>query len=341
MRFPYRWLYPFFLGLVIFNTLRAVTDLTKNGTFWIGSIRLHIIGQIAVIIMCYFFDRRMRKRLQRRKYIAEKKQSSPKEYGIIFLTSAIHINIVLVIGQYIGIFHMGDGIIDYMLINVVFLPLLLIYYAIISTDVMNKNYNEQVLQLEKVKNQQLETELNFLKAQYHPHFLFNALNTVYFQIDEENKQAKYTVELLSELLRYQLYNVQQKVQVSEEIIYLNAYIELQRIRMSERLVLKTNFDTELAEQKIHPLLFQPLLENAFKYVDGEYWINVDLKLENNKIRFIVGNSISTEIISNPKNKGIGLENLSRKLELLYSDKQTLRIEQKEDSFSVELIIELD
>lgn len=218
---------------------------------------------------------------------------------------------------------MGDGIIDYMLINVVFLPLLLIYYAIISTDVMNKNYNEQVLQLEKVKNQQLETELNFLKAQYHPHFLFNALNTVYFQIDENNKQAKYTVELLSELLRYQLYNVQQKVQISEEIIYLNAYIELQRIRMSERLVLKTNFDTELTEQKIHPLLFQPLLENAFKYVDGEYWINIDLKLENNKIRFIVENSISTEIISNPKNKGIGLENLSRKLELLYSDRQTL------------------
>lgn len=84
MKFPYRWLYPFFLGLVIFNTLRAVTDLTKDGTFWIGSIRLHIIGQIAVIIMCYFFDRRMRKRLQRRKYIAEKNNHLQKSMELSF-----------------------------------------------------------------------------------------------------------------------------------------------------------------------------------------------------------------------------------------------------------------
>ena len=341
MKFLYRWLYPFFLGLIIFNTLRAVTDLTKDGAFWVGSLKLHIIGQIAVIIMCYTFDIRSRKRLQKRKHFAGKKQSSPKEYGIIFLSSFINLNIILMIGQYIGIFHMGDGIIDYMLVNVVFIPLLLIYYAMISTDIMNKNYNEQVLLLEKVKNQQLETELNFLKAQYHPHFLFNALNTVYFQIDEDNKQAKYTIELLSELLRYQLYNIQQKVTISQEVEYLKAYIKLQQLRMSERLVLKSNFDSELNEQKIHPLLFQPLLENAFKYVGGEYWMNIALVLENNRIRFVVENSVSTEILANPKTKGIGLENLKRKLELLYTDKQELKIEHKENSFISELIIELD
>lgn len=341
MKHPYRWLYPLFLGLLMFNILRAVTDLTKDGGFWVGTLSQHLVGQIIVIIMCYASDIRLRKKLQNKKYAADNKQSSLREYATVFLSSFVPLNIALIIGQYIGIFYMGDGIIDYMLINVVFIPLRLIYYAMLSSDIMIKNYNEQVLQLEKVKNQQLETELNFLKAQYHPHFLFNALNTVYFQIDENNKRAKYTIELLSELLRYQLYNVQQEVCISQEISYLNAYIELQRLRTSERLVLNTNFDNGLGEQKIHPLLFQPLLENAFKYVGGEYWINVTLSLDNNKIRFAVENSISTETLVNPKSKGIGLENLKRKLELLYSDKQKLKIEQNENSFIAELVIKVD
>lgn len=337
----YRWLYPFFLGLVMFNTLRAVTDLTKDGGFWVGSLKLHIIAQTFVILMCYTFDIKWRKDLQIKKYRLNIKQSLIKEYGLVFLYSFIPLNLALIIGQIVGLFYMGNGIIDYMLINVVFMPLLLIYYAMISSDIMNRNYAKQILQLEKIKNQQLETELSFLKSQYHPHFLFNALNTVYFQIEDDNKQAKYTVELLSELLRYQLYNVKQKVYLSQEINYLNAYIELQRLRMSERLVLSINFDTTANGKKIHPLLFQPLLENAFKYVGGEYWIKVALASEEDKIRFTVENSISNEIEASPINNGIGLENLKRRLELLYSDKQILNIERKLNSFIVELIIEIN
>lgn len=341
MKFTYRWLYPFFLGLLMFNILRAVTDLTKNEIFWIGSLTMHIIAQVFVIIMCYIFDFKWRKKLQNKKYSTTIRQSLANEYGSVFLHSFIPLNITLMIGQYIGIFYMGNGIIDYMLINVVFIPLLLIYYAMISSDIMNKNYNKQVLQLEKVKNLQLETELNFLKSQYHPHFLFNALNTVYFQIDEDNKQAKYTIELLSDLLRYQLYNVQQKVNISQEINYLNTYIELQKLRMSERLVLKTDFDSALNEKTIHPLLFQPLLENAFKYIGGDYWININLILDRNRILFIVENSISNQGSIITPNKGIGLENLKRKLELLYPHKHILKTEQKIHAFLAELSIEID
>lgn len=342
MKSAYRWLSPFFLGLVMFNTLRAVTDLTKDGGFWVGSLSLHIIGQIFVIIMCYISDTIWRKKLQKEKYFTNRKQSPLKEYAIISLHLFILLNITLITGQYIGIFYMGNGIIDYMLINVVFIPLQLIYYAMISTYMMNKNYNKQLLQLEKVRNKQLETELDLLKAQYHPHFLFNALNTVYFQIDEDNKQAKYTIELLSKLLRYQLYNVQQKVYISQEISYLNAYIELQRIRMSKRLILNVEFDPRLKEQKVHPLLFQPLVENAFKYVGGKYWINVNAGFDNGKIRFFVENNVAKiETCNQQNNTGIGLENLKRRLELLYPNKYSLRTEQKDNSFSAELIIETD
>ena len=80
----------------------------------------------------------------------------------------------------------------------------------IRNRILFKSLIEQSLQLEKVKVDQLETELKFLKSQYHPHFLFNALNTIYFQVDENNKVAKQSIEQLSNLLRYQLYDIEKK-----------------------------------------------------------------------------------------------------------------------------------
>lgn len=108
--------------------------------------------------------------------------------------------------------------------------------------------------------------------QYHPHFLFNALNTIYFLIDEENEEAIEAVELLSDLLRYQLYDINMKVTIEEEIDYLRTYIQFQRLRMTKRLQFEESFNPELTGQKIHPLLFLPLLENAFKYIGGAYRI---------------------------------------------------------------------
>lgn len=339
MKYSFRWLYPFFLGLVIFNTLRAVTDLTKDGGFWVGSIRLHIIGQMFVILMCYVSDIKWRKKLRNRKYRTNGEYSFLKEYGIVFLDSFIPLNAILMVGQSIGIFYMGSGIIDYMLINVVFIPLLLIYYAMMSNDIVNKNNHQQALLLEKIKNEQLETELKFLKSQYHPHFLFNALNTIYFQVDEENKQAKESIEQLSDLLRYQLYDNEKQVTLEQEINYLKSYIAFQQLRMSERLVFDMYFDSQLKEQKIHPLLFQPLIENAFKYVRGDYIIRLELRLMENKIQFKIENSIIESGISDMKNSGIGIDNLKRRLDILYPYKHGLEFKQTENVFIAELMIE--
>ena len=136
---------------------------------------------------------------------------------------------------------------------------------------------EQRIQLEKIKNDQLQTELKFLKSQYHPHFLFNALNTVYFQIDESNKAPRRTLEMISELLRYQLYGGNQKVSILQEIDYLKTCIALRKLRMSERLRLRVEFPPELNELNIYPLLFLPLVENAFKYVGGDYQLDIIMK----------------------------------------------------------------
>lgn len=103
--------------------------------------------------------------------------------------------------------------------------------------------------MEKLKVDQLDAELKLLRSQYHPHFLFNALNTVYFQIDEENEAAIESIELLSDLLRYQLYDINTKVTIKQEVDYLQTYIQFQQLRMTERLKFESSFDMNLKDQK--------------------------------------------------------------------------------------------
>jgi Putative regulator of cell autolysis len=187
----------------------------------------------------------------------------------------------------------------------------------------------------------LDTELKLLKSQYHPHFLFNALNTIYFQIEDSNMQAKHSIELLSELLRYQLYDIKQKVTVKQELDYLEAYIQFQRLRMSERLVLTEEYDEHLHTQEIHPLLFQPLVENTFKYVSGAYWIHFSLKAIENKLVFTAWNSVDQPAIAHrKKSSGLGIENMKKRLQILYPGRHLLKICPEENTFFAELTIEL-
>jgi sensor histidine kinase YesM len=127
------------------------------------------------------------------------------------------------------------------------------------------------------------------------------------------------------------------VPVSREIHYLQNFIELQKVRSSDRLQLQVQFDPSLNGQQVYPLLFLPLVENAFKYVGGEYHINIAAKKEGNNIHFSVENSIPGNF--NPallqkaeKANGIGLENLQRRLELLYPGKHALITEKRNDNF---------
>ncbi|MDR2147920.1 MAG: histidine kinase, partial [Tannerella sp.] len=199
-------------------------------------------------------------------------------------------------------------------------------------------YREQALLVEKIKVSELENELKMLRSQYHPHFLFNALNTVYFQVSRENNAAKQTIELLSDLLRYQLYNINQEVTLEQEINYMQTYIEFQKQRMTDSLQLRFDLNIHNVKLNIHPLLFQPLLENAFKYVGGAYRIDIAMKQSKDNLIFHISNSIPEGETAHSKKGGIGLANLKRRLDLLYPDKHLLNIKQEEKSFVVELIL---
>ena len=335
-----RWISPLILGVVEFYFLRLATDPSRGSEWW-PDFNNQLRALALTILFCYIADYYLRKFFH--KYVFKKGISIGKEYFHLSSGLFIFINAPLLIVYKLGVIEMGQPLSDFILINVIYIPLNILYYTIIRNREIAVYYQNQTLQLEKMRSQQLDTELKLLKSQYHPHFLFNALNTIYFQIDENNKQAKHSVELLSELLRYQLYDIQQKVTVKQELDYLKAYIRFQQQRMSERLVLTEEYDEQLNTQKIHPLLFQPLVENAFKYVCGDYRIRFSLKLVENKLIFTAENSVDQEqlaILYHKKANGLGIENMKKRLQILYPAKHRLTIYPEEKTYLAELIIEL-
>lgn len=339
MNSRYEWINTFFIAFALSMCLFILVDIAYDERMWeFGGFTLKArLQAIVITFICFYLLNYVFRRIAQSFIDKNKKRTKWKEYLFVFLISFTILNIMHTFSMFC-ITKMGFRWRESLLINVTGYLLLFLYYIMIRNKVLSKNYMEQSLQLEKIKVDQLETELKFLKSQYHPHFLFNALNTIYFQIDEENKDAKQSIEQLSDLLRYQLYNIEQEVTMEQEINYLKSYIAFQRLRMSEKLILDLHFDPELKEQKIHPLLFQPLIENAFKYVRGKYMIRMEMKLNGKQIQCEIKNSIVQPKKTDKKNKGVGLENLKRRLELLYLNEYDLEIKQTESMFVVKLTI---
>jgi len=133
--------------------------------------------------------------------------------------------------------------------------------------------------------------------------------------------------------------MEKEVDIAEEINFIKRYIHFQQLRMTKRLVMTASFDEALDKQKVYPLIYQPFLENAFKYVGGEYRINMEMKLFDSQIVFHLENSLPEEMQQTKKqNSGIGIENIKRRLALLYPDRHNLNINRDEKSFVVKLII---
>jgi len=193
----------------------------------------------------------------------------------------------------------------------------------------------------------LRAELDALKAQLHPHFLFNSLNNVYaFSLDNSPRTPE-TILRLSSILRYVLYEgSSSKVSLRKEIEVLESYIELEKIRYEERLELNLNVRGTVNNQEIAPLLMLPLVENAFKHgaseTMGTPWINIDLVVNENEFTFKVSNS-KPDRQSNalrPSGTRIGLANVRKRLQLLYAGRHTFRVHDAEDVFVVELKLTL-
>jgi two-component system LytT family sensor kinase len=339
MKFFWKYLFPPLYGLFFYTILRLVSDLTNQYEFWHRSFRQNAAEIIGIILFSYLLTAVPHYFL--RKFTAKTRQVQGqtifREFGQVLLAAIVLATIACSL-IHIAANDYPIGIDDLVIANVLVSLFMLLHYAILRGNSFIKAYIEQKVLVEKIRNDQLATELKFLKAQYHPHFLFNALNTIYFQMDENVSAAKLSVEKFSELLRYQLYDQQQTVPVSQEVRYLTNFIQLQQTRSSEKLRLTVHFDQGLDGQQVYPLLFLPLVENAFKYVGGDYHVSIYAGLQDSTIRLEVENGVPAEIPIK-KEKGIGLENLKRRLELLYPDKHSLTAQKKENTFVAVLMIE--
>ncbi len=347
MKFFQKYIFPAVYGLLVYATIRLLHDTDVGEHFWerhfyINAVEVActiIVGYIAIWLFEWLF-----KYYDRRWPVQLSYQGVVRELSILIGANLVLVNIVFVPMDmslhldwkpwYISWADVAD-------INMIPTLYAIVYYGIARSSSWLKAYVDNKVQLEKVTNEHLETELKFLKAQYHPHFLFNALNTIYFQMDDDTAGAKRSIEKFSELLRYQLYDQQQQVPVTQEIEYLQSFIELQKIRSTDKLKLKVDFDKQLNGQLVYPLLFLPLVENAFKFVGGDYEMLVAAKVENGHIEFKVENSVPKVKQSEPKAGGIGLENLKRRLDLLYPGKHSLSLENAGSHFKAELKLEYE
>lgn len=201
----------------------------------------------------------------------------------------------------------------------------------------------------ETEKEKIVTELNFLRSQINPHFLFNILNTIYFQIDKQNTQARLSVEKLSEMLRYQLYEcTSDKITIEKEIDYIKNYVAIQTLRLEQGSDIKLHIEGHLQGFKIAPLLILPIVENAFKHVSHfknpeENKISIVLKKEGNYLYIHATNTYDqiSKVEELIKSGGLGLQNLQRRLELLYPNKYWLEIFEKTPFFYTKLKIEIN
>ncbi|MCE7991192.1 MAG: histidine kinase [Roseivirga sp.] len=204
-----------------------------------------------------------------------------------------------------------------------------------------RDKKENALLREKLKEEKLVAELKYLKSQVNPHFLFNTLNNIYSLVRKhEDPKAAESVARLGRLMRYMIYESNaDTVALQKELDYLNDFIDLEKVRLHDQE--KVSFQVDLNQSTGHqiaPMLLIPFVENAFKHGRESPRILIDITLEQNLLTLLVENTPST-LAQQATEKGIGLENVKKRLELLYPGRYALTVEEA-DMYSVKLELNL-
>lgn len=199
--------------------------------------------------------------------------------------------------------------------------------------------------VDTIEKEKMKAELDFLKAQFNPHFLFNSINSIYGHIDKKNSSARGMLLTFSNMLRYQLYECNtETIPIEREVDFIKNYITLQQVRMEESLVIKCWVAPAVTGFSIAPLLFISFIENAFKYVsnndDRENRVEILLDKHGNEFTCRVFNTKDVIVPKKLHQGGIGIANAKKRLELLYPQKHTLHINDAGNTFEVTLNLQL-
>lgn len=188
----------------------------------------------------------------------------------------------------------------------------------------------------------LQSELEYLKYQINPHFFMNTLNNIHALVDIEKTQAKKAIIELSKMMRYVLYEANDKsIPLSREVLFLRNYVELMKLRYVDKINVKVSFPENIPDVEIPPLLYISFIENAFKHgvsYRADSLIYAAMQIEDKSLVFTCSNSNNGK--SEEQHRGVGLDNTQKRLKLLFGDKYTLSINESPESFNVLLIIPL-
>jgi hypothetical protein len=197
----------------------------------------------------------------------------------------------------------------------------------------------------EVENERLIAELNFLKAQINPHFLFNTLNNLYYLAYTKSENTTEVIAKLSQMMRYMIYDSNHpRVLLSKEIEYMQNYISLERLRLNNQIPIDFKIEGNTENVWIAPLIFITFLENAFKHGisnnNPKAWVRINIQLQGTECVYTVENSKAPSTPSSSEKSGIGLQNVERRLELSYPNLYTIKIDDSPDVYFVQLKLNL-
>ncbi len=287
-----------------------------------------------------------------------------RRYGVfsLILGAGLVASVVFILGfqilvfalAHVPLFYSMDAGIVYVLLGSLNTEFIVIAIKSISDKVRNDR-RTQLLEKENTRN-----ELHFLRSQMNPHFLFNAINSIYVLTKKDPGLASHTLLKFADMLRYQLYECNvDRIPIEKEIVYIDNYIGLEKLRKGPAVYTEYHVGSEVRDFSIAPLLITPFVENAFKYVssytDRPNQVAVNLRCRNGLFELSVENTFDEDTAlpregiggdgdagtaagGNRFDRGIGLENVRRRLELIYNSRHQLAIRKEEKNYSVLLKI---
>jgi sensor histidine kinase YesM len=326
----------FWITTIVFHMFTRLHLIGKAG---FGEFLLEIITRNGLLAIIIYVNLRLLipRFAQQKKWLL---------YGILLLADfAFYVAVKNVHDVYLYGNVIGDAGRSQFMSNSFYNFSIAIFYMAFSVALqLSREWYAQRELIRKIEVEKLNAELDYLKAQINPHFLFNSINTIYFQINKHNTTARETLSSFSDMLRYQLYECNGKeIAVEKEVTYLKNYIDLQRHRKDENYEISFSY-SGMEGFTIAPLLLIPFVENAFKHVSHKpsgNEIKIDLTRSGDLFRVCVVNTKDIQHRGNGEGQGIGLKNARRRLELLYRNRHSLTVHDEADSFEVVLELRLN
>lgn len=340
----------FWLSLYVFSMLTYFHDFLEKIGFkkWIVLEMVekfyHIVTQmlfcyiVLYLLLPVFF--------YRKKYIAFAASCFITSLVIFFLYYLEHIYLFKAIHAYVGLIKYRPPGVIYWFTFISFITYFPVSTGLAIVIKMIKNWYNKQMENERLIRENVSAELQLLKAQVHPHFLFNTLNNIYSFTLDKSPRSTVLIKKLSGTLHYMINDCEAAlVPLGKEIEMIKDYMELEKVRYGKRLQMKMEIKGQMENKMIAPLLLIPFIENSFKHGTSQVleqpWIRLFINVNKGSLLFQLSNSKPSSPVKRPAKSGIGLNNVSKRLELLYPKRFKLNVESNEKVFAITMQIPIE